>query len=84
MVRYNTLRTTQEGAGGYNTLGVDASLGWRFGKDKLSVLRLFGTDLTNSARPRSLTATDISVVQSYGTCLGRCVGISFQYTFARR
>lgn len=80
---YHMMNTTQPGAG-YKNLHVDAQLSWRFGKDKLCSLNLFGNDLTNSARPRFISATDTGLVQSYSSWLGRNVGISFTYTFMRR
>ncbi len=65
-------------------LDISCNVSWMFGPDNRYWFRLFGMNLTDSFRGYSSIVLDNQVTTSHFTGLGRCIGISFGYTFNRR
>ena len=76
----NAMVTDMEGSGYLNDY-LNASVKYAFGKDRRFAIAVNGTDLLNNSRSENISFTELYVLTTRQSRLGRCVYVSFSMKF---
>jgi hypothetical protein len=76
----NAMVTDMEGSGYLNDY-LNASVKYTFGKDRRFAIAVNGTDLLNNSRSENISFTELYVLTTRQSLLGRCVYVSFSMKF---